>query len=318
MDCERSRVVMSHVEPRLARGRGRSLRCGPGSCGLPEQDRLDRLGQACPDQLGGLRVLLDQDAAEALDDARLAVVPLPANVRFGMLSLWNLRASRAAQASNTSGPAVLLANVLWEGPAHACRHPARASDAAQATNAPAAARPHPGSAPSHARRRGHTRSRRRCRPSAPRWNAPARYAGRPSSGRSSNCLRSTLFRSCSAKANMRLQPASKGERRAPTTSSSPASSRELVPSRDGSPPHLPRSRAGMGQGGRAEEVAATGRRQLGSRERTAAEGEACPLQDRNPLNDDPSNLQALTRAEHLAEHRDEHRRAHATSPNSVG
>ena len=245
--------------------------------------------------------------------------PDPANVRFGMLSPWNSRARRAAQASNTSGPGRTARERALGRPSACLPTSARASNAAQATNAPADARRHPGSAPSHARRRGHTRSRRRCRPSAPLWNAPARYAGRPSSGRSSNCLRSTTAPAravprptCGSSRPRRAN----GERR--RRSSSPASSRELVPV--GTVRH--RTYRGVVRAWvKVAEPKKWRQRALVNWEAANGplpKGKLVHHKDRNPLNDDPSNLQALTRAEHLAEHRDEHRRAHATSPNSVG
>ncbi len=126
-------------------------------------------------------------------------------------------------------------------------------------------------------------------------------------------------RSCSAKANMRLQPASKGERRAPTTEFKPGQQPG-----NWCPVGTVRHRTYRGVVRAWVKVAEPKK----WRQRAVVNWEAAngPLpkgklvhhKDRNPLNDDPSNLQALTRAEHLAEHRDEHRRAHATSPNSVG
>jgi hypothetical protein len=124
---------------------------------------------------------------------------------------------------------------------------------------------------------------------------------------------------CSAKANMRLQPPPKGKRVAPATEFKTGQRPE-----NWSPVGTVRHRTYRGVTRAWVKVAEPNR----WRQRAVVNWETAngPLPkgrlvhhaDRNPLNDDPSNLRALTRAEHLSEHRDEFRRAHSGSPRSVG
>jgi hypothetical protein len=126
-------------------------------------------------------------------------------------------------------------------------------------------------------------------------------------------------RSCSAKANMRLQPARKGERRAPATEFKPGQQPG-----NWCPVGTVRLRTYRGVTRAWVKVAEPNGWRFRARVNWEAANGPLPKgrlvhhQDRSPLNDDPSNLRALTRAEHLAEHRDEIRRPHAGKPVSVG
>lgn len=114
--------------------------------------------------------------------------------------------------------------------------------------------------------------------------------------------------SCSAKANMRLKPIPRGKRTAPTTEF-PKGNRP----KNWAPVGTVRFRKHRGVV-RAW-VKVTEPRTWQMRAVIAWESANGPLpdgylvhhKDRNPLNDEPSNLQALTRAEHLAEHRSDFR-----------
>jgi hypothetical protein len=121
--------------------------------------------------------------------------------------------------------------------------------------------------------------------------------------------------SCSATATMQLTPIPKGERRAPATEFR-AGQRPA----NWCPPGTTRLRRKHDEPPRAYVKLADGRWRLRSVVNwETANGPLLPGQvvhhkDRDPLNDDPANLEALTRAEHLAEHRAEIRAIHPAAP----